>query len=434
MSHRPRDNSSTIANPAANTPAESLEREKAWRRGVAPLPQRPVPAWLAASLANSVREYAIFFLDADGIIQLWGESARLMKWWTKEQTQGAHLRMMYPDGGSEDGTAEEHLRTAAERGEYTGEGHRVRSDGSTFIARVTLTALKDDDGKVLGFAKVVRDFTAERAQEVRVKEAIALAAAEQRRAEEASQAKSLFVASVSHEIRSPVNSLLGYLQLMRREIAGPLSDAYRQQLARMEKISNHLVGVLDDVLDQSRLESGRFEVRQSPGRLGDVIESALAMVEPLAAAKELTLSNAVAEYGADVTYYGDEHRVRQILVNLLTNGIKFTRAGGRVQVSAGLAETPSPGAVLAGDGPWVYVRVEDNGPGIPPERAQAVFEPFERAEEKRPHDEGTGLGLSISRRLARLMHGDLTLHSQPGNGSQFFLWLPARELVDGDLT
>jgi signal transduction histidine kinase len=90
--------------------------------------------------------------------------------------------------------------------------------------------------------------------------------------------------------------------------------------------------------------------------------------------------------------------------------------------------------VLAGQGPWVYVRVEDNGPGIPPERAQAVFEPFERAEENRPQDEGTGLGLSISRRLARLMHGDLTLHSQPGNGSQFFLWLPARELVDGDLT
>ena len=127
-------------------------------------------------------EYAIFTLDPDGIDQLWGESARLMKWWTKEQAQGSHLRMLYPDGGSEDGTAEEHLRDAAERGEYTGEGHRVRSDCSTFIARVTLTALKDRDGKLCGFAKVVRDFTAERAAEARVKEAIALAATEQRRA------------------------------------------------------------------------------------------------------------------------------------------------------------------------------------------------------------------------------------------------------------
>ena len=156
------------------------------------------------------------------------------------------------------------------------------------------------------------------------------------------------------------------------------------------------------------------------------------MVEPLAAAKGLTLSNAVAEYGADVTYFGDEHRVRQILVNLLTNGIKFTPAGGRVQISAGLAETPSPEAVLAAEGPWVYVRVEDNGPGIAPERVEAVFEPFERAEEKTPQGEGSGLGLSISRRLARLMHGDLTLRSEPGHGSQFLLWLPARDIVEDE--
>jgi PAS domain S-box-containing protein len=432
MADRRDDNPSATTNPRDRKAAETLEREKAWRRGESPAEEHRVPDFLCSSLVDYVREYAVFIIDPDGIIQLWGESARLMKWWTKEQAQGSHLRLLYPDGGAEDGTAEEHLQLAAERGEYTGEGRRVRSDGSTFIARVTLTALKDREGKVIGFAKVTRDFTAERAAEARVKEAIALAATEQRRAEEASHAKSLFVASVSHEVRSPVNSLLGYLQLMRREIAGPLPEPYRAQLARMEKIGNHLVGVLDDVLDQSRLESGRFEVRQSPGRLGTVIDSAMSMVEPLAAAKGLTLSNAVAEYGADVTYFGDEHRVRQILVNLLTNGIKFTPERGRVQISAGLAETPSPEAVLAAEGPWVYVRVEDNGPGIAPERVEAVFEPFERAEEKTPQGEGSGLGLSISRRLARLMHGDLTLRSEPGHGSQFLLWLPARDIVEDE--
>ena len=353
MADRREDNPSTTTNPPARKAAETLERGEA-RRGKSPAEEHRIPDFLCSSLVDYVREYAVFIINPDGVIQLWGESARLMKWWTKEQAQGSHLRLLYPDGGAEDGTAEEHLRIAAERGEYTGEGRRVRSDGSTFIARVTLTALKDRDGKIIGFAKVTRDFTAERAAEARFQEAIALAATEQRRAEEASHAKSLFVASVSHEVRSPVNSLLGYLQLMRREIAGPLPEPYRAQLARMERIGNHLVGVLDDVLDKSRLESGRFEVRQSPGRLGAVIDSAMSMVEPLAAAKGLTLSNAVAEYGADVTYFGDEHRVRQILVNLLTNGIKFTPAGGRVQISAGLAETPSPEAVLAAQGPWVY--------------------------------------------------------------------------------
>lgn len=408
-------------------PAETRERELAWLRGESDEPPA-TPDFSSAPLIDQVREYAIVVLDGRGIITAWGESARLMKWWTKAQAQGAHLRLLYPDGGSEDGTAEAHLQAAAERGEYTGEGHRVRSDGSTFWARVTLTALKDADGQIQGFAKVVRDFTAERAAEARAREALARATDAQRRAEEASKAKSLFVASVSHEIRSPLNALLGYLQLVQREMSGPLPDAYRAQLARIGRIGNHLRTVADDLLDQSRLESGRFTVNQSPARLGNAIDAAATIVAPHAAAKGLQLSNAVAGYGADVTYFGDEHRVRQILVNILTNAIKFTPAGGVVKVSAGSAETPSPEAALAGRGPWIYARVEDNGHGIAPDRLATVFEPFEQADvDVTSPPEGSGLGLSISRRLARLMGGDLTVRSQLGRGSAFFLWLPGGE-------
>lgn len=186
--------------------------------------------------------------------------------------------------------------------------------------------------------------------------------------------------------------------------------------------------MVDDLLDQSKLEVGHFAVRQARARLGDAIEGALAMVEPHAAEKNINLSNLVAAYGAEVTYLGDEHRVRQILVNLLTNAIKFTPAGGTVKVSAGAAETPSPQAAVAGPGPWAYVRVEDNGQGIAPDRLAAIFEPFEQADaEHMLPREGSGLGLSISRRLARLMGGDLTVRSQLGEGSAFFLWLPEAE-------
>ena len=409
---------------------ETVERQRAWQRGESGAPAHvpPEAEVLCSSLVNQVREYAMFTLGTDGIIQLWGESARLMKWWTRAQAQGGHLRLLYPDGGSEDGTADEHLAVARERGEYTGEGHRVRSDGSTFWARVTLTALTGADGRPQGFAKVVRDFTAQHAAQVRTEQLLADAAEEQARAEEANRAKNLFIASVSHEIRSPLNALLGYVYMVQRESAGPIPDGYRSHLERIERIGNHLRGVVDDLLDQTRLESGHFEVRGAESRLGQAIDAAVAMVAPQAAAKGLDLENALAGYGADVTYFGDENRVRQILVNVLTNAVKFTPAGGHVKLSAGLAETPSPEAALAGAGPWIYVRIEDNGQGIAPDRLSTVFEPFEQGDlhESQPR-EGSGLGLSISRRLARLMGGDLTVRSQPGAGSAFFLWLPAGE-------
>ena len=233
---------------------------------------------------------------------------------------------------------------------------------------------------------------------------------------------------MSHEIRSPLNSLLGYLHIMKRELAGPLPEAYRAQLDRVEQIGSHLRTIVNDLLDQTRLESGHFPVRQSRARLGDAVEGAVTMVEPHARAKGLELSNLVAAYGAEVTFFGDEDRVRQIVVNVLTNAIKFTPAGGTVKISAGSAETPSPDAALTGPGPWVYIRVEDDGAGIAPDRLAAIFEPFEQgALESAPANEGSGLGLSISRRLARLMGGDLTVRSQVGRGSTFFLWLPGGE-------
>jgi PAS domain S-box-containing protein len=118
-----------------------------------------------AALADNVRDYAVFLMDRDGVITFWGEGAHLMKWWTSEEAEGSHLRLLYPEGGAEDGTAEEHLRQAEEEGEYDGEGCRVRRDASTFWAGITLTALRDPDGHLFGFAKTTRNLTARRAAE-----------------------------------------------------------------------------------------------------------------------------------------------------------------------------------------------------------------------------------------------------------------------------
>ncbi|HEY8357161.1 MAG TPA: PAS domain-containing protein [Ramlibacter sp.] len=121
-----------------------------------------------AGLCEAVRDYAIFILDPRGVIVYWGMGAHLMKWWTREEAEGAHLRLLYPEGGSEDGTAEAHLLESAQTGEYVGEGQRVRRGGSTFWAHVVLTALRDPQGKLIGFAKVTQDLTKRRALEASV--------------------------------------------------------------------------------------------------------------------------------------------------------------------------------------------------------------------------------------------------------------------------
>ena len=426
--------------------AEERERTAAWRRGEAreceredgvlardPLTGHARTSILArafGALAENVRDYAIFLMDPDGTITFWGEGARLIKWWTKDQAEGAHLRLLYPAGGSEDGTAEGHLRDAAERGEYTGEGHRIRSDGSTFWAGVTLTALWDEAGTLLGFAKVTRDLTARRAADALLQSAAQAAETARTEAESASAAKSGFLATMSHEIRTPINAVMGYLDLLDLGIEGPLAPGQRVYLGRARASARHLLALVSEVLDFSRLEAERMPMSRVSFRVGDALASALAIVAPPAQAKGLHLADAVSGYAAGLAGWGEEMRVRQILVNLLANAVKFTepRDGepGRITVSAGTATSVSPEARLSGPGPWVYVRVEDTGPGIPADRLSAVFEPFVQADMSltRTHG-GTGLGLAISRRLARAMGGEITARSEVGVGSTFFLWLPA---------
>jgi PAS domain S-box-containing protein len=377
------------------------------------------PELLFTLLADNVRDYAIFLLDVDGIIRCWGESARLMKWWTQAEAEGSHLRLLYKDGGSEDGTAEAHLQEAADTGEYTGEGHRVRSDGSTFWAGVTLTSLRDASGALVGFAKVTRDFSARRAVEATLRRQAGSTEERSRPGAEEPQTSLQFVANVSHELRAPLNTMLGYISLLKRDVGGP--GGHRAHIDKLHRIGGHLLSIVDDLLDTSRAASGTLPISSSAQVIGTAIDAALADVERQVAESDVTLINAVSGGAADVSYWGDPARVRQIVVNLLTNALKFTH-GGRVTLSGGTADTVT-GSTLSGSGPWVYVRVEDSGRGIPDDRLDAIFEPYQQSEAADQHH-GSGLGLAISRRLARLMGGDLTVQSRAGVGSTFTLWLP----------
>jgi PAS domain S-box-containing protein len=371
-------------------------------------------------LVDRVQDYAVFLMGPDGVITRWGEGARRIKGWTAAEAIGMHLSQLYPPGGTaEDGSADEHLRIAAELGEYVGEGTRLRRGKTPFIARVTLTALRRG-GELVGFSKITQDLTTERRREEALVAAMAAARA-------ASDAKSQFLANTSHEIRTPLNAVMGYAELLELELAGPLAPSQRQYLARIQETSRHLLTLINDVLDLSRIEAGEMRTTREPGLVHDVVAAALRVIEPQARARGVQLANACAA-DPPTAYDADGERVRQILVNLLSNAVRFTEAHGRVTVSCGTAPTAPADAEVVDDGPFTYVRVEDTGIGIPSSQLERIWEAFVQVEGGRTRRVGgSGLGLTISRHLARLMGGDITARSQIGLGSTFTLWLPGAD-------
>jgi signal transduction histidine kinase len=230
-------------------------------------------------------------------------------------------------------------------------------------------------------------------------------------AEAANRAKADFLATMSHELRTPLNAIGGYAQLIEMGVHGPVTAAQGEALSRVQRSQQHLLSLINDVLNFAKLEAGRvtYDIGRVPVR--DLLAELESLVAPQVAAKGLRFACAPCE--AALAVRADPERAQQILLNLLSNAIKFTPEGGTIRVEA------------RGDADLVRVDVSDTGIGIPADRAESVFEPFvQLARGAAAGREGTGLGLAISRDLARAMGGDLTLESAPGSGSTFTLVLP----------
>jgi len=252
------------------------------------------------------------------------------------------------------------------------------------------------------------------------------AAQAQRIAEDASQAKSEFLATISHELRTPINAIIGYTDLLLLGIPEAPGRHQMEHLQRLRRSGRHLTRLIDDILDLAKIEAGQLQMNDDVEECEEALEAALSIVGPLAAEKGVDITSCWSP-GDSTLYRGDARRVEQILINLLGNAVKFTPPGGTVRLTC---QVDGGGDRIAGRSGRVHMGVEDTGIGVPEDKHDLIFERFVQGESgfRRSH-EGAGLGLAISRELARMMGGDITVRSSEGNGSHFTLSLSAAEAM-----
>jgi PAS domain S-box-containing protein len=266
--------------------------------------------------------------------------------------------------------------------------------------------------------------------ETRVKERTTELAVAKERAEESDRLKSAFLATMSHELRTPLNSIIGFTGILLQGLAGPTNEEQTKQLDMVRSSARHLLALINDVLDISKIEAGQLKVNLEAFLLHDSIQKTLATVRPLIEKKWLTRRAQIAPDIGEVV--SDSRRVEQVLLNLMNNAIKFTERGEvafSVDILSGIAPG-TPAGLAEASVPLVRFRVADTGIGIKPEDLNYLFLPFRQVDcGLTRHHEGTGLGLTICRRLADLLGGEIQVASEFGKGSTFTFILPLKPLA-----
>jgi PAS domain S-box-containing protein len=345
-------------------------------------------------------------LDAQGRVASWNAGAQRISGYQAEEMIGQHFSRFYPPEDLERRKPQWELEVAAGEGRFEEEGWRVRKDGSTYWANVVITAVRDDTGRLLGFAKVVRDLTERNRVEAELIRAKVTA-------EKASEAKSQFLANMSHELRTPLNSLLILARLLADNAAGNLTAKQVQFAQTIYASGMDLLSLINDLLDLAKIEAGAITALSvGPARLDELREDLERTFRQVAHDKGLQFRIST-DPAAPAVIHTDMARLKQVLKNLLANAFKFTKQG-----SVSLEIAPAEPRRIA-------FSVIDTGIGIAADKQRVIFEAFQQADGTTSRQYGgTGLGLSISRELTRLLGGELRVASAPGEGSTFTLYLP----------
>lgn len=224
----------------------------------------------------------------------------------------------------------------------------------------------------------------------------------------ANEAKSVFLSSVSHELRTPMNSILGFAQLLELDTVEPLSEKQRERIGHIVKSGNHLLKLINEVLDLSRIESGNIQLSMDSVQIFSIISEVYEIIEPMARMHDITINNRIKQ--SDQYILADRTRLRQVLMNLLSNAIKYNNPKGSVTISCKYAEDDT-----------IRINIEDTGPGLTNNKLKSLFEPFNRLGMEALNIEGTGIGLTITKRLVELMGGSIGVESKVGKGTIFYI-------------
>jgi len=353
-------------------------------------------------LVDAVADYAIFLLDPDGVVASWNAGAERIKGYRPEHVIGSHFSRFYTPEDRERGHPAELLAAALRDGRVEDEGWRVRRDGTRFWASVVITALREEGGELVGFAKVTRDLTERREAEQRLRataEELARANAELDR----------FAAAAAHDLAEPLHTMTGFADLLRRRHAGALGAEGRRLLDHIDEAGRRLEGRIEALLTYAR--SGRRDVRLEPVELGALVGRVLAVLDA-----RITATGARVEVegtASPVVVRSDPRLLELVLQNLVANALKFTeRAGPHVRV------------VLARSDDGARVEVVDDGVGIPEGQRERIFDLFARGSAPGRFP-GSGLGLPLSRQIVERLGGGMGVEPAPGGGSRFWFTLPA---------
>ena len=355
-------------------------------------------------MVESVSDYAIVMLDTAGRVVSWNSGAQRIKGYAAEEIIGQHFSRFYPHADIDRGIPQRAMDAVIAKGRFEDEGWRVRKDGSTFWANVVFTAIRDPKGNLRGFAKLTRDLTERRSVEAELTDAKLLA-------EKANLAKSEFLSSMSHELRSPLNAILGFAQLLE-SASPPPTPVQSEGITQILGAGWHLLKLIDEILDLAKIESRQIPLSREPVSLAEVLLECQGMVEPQA--KQRGIRMTFPRFDRPCFVLADRIRVKQVLLNLLSNAIKYNRKGGTVEVAYGES---TPGLIR--------VSVKDTGAGLNPEQLAQMFQAFNRLGQEAGSEEGTGIGLLVAKRLVELMKGEIGVESSVGVGSVFWFELSA---------